>query len=236
MPPSAYDSWATGRADRRFSEWLREGAEPTWSQAVNHRFTRELGDGALADAVMRRYLVQDYAFLDSFVRLTASAIVKAPSLADRVPLGRFLGAVTGEENTYFQRAFDALGVSAEERARPMLRGPTQAFHDLMAEAVAAPGYVETLTPLVVFEWLYNAWASALADRRPERFYPERFYHREWIVLHANPAFDAFVAWLRAQLDRDGPALAPDRQDRVAAAFRHTVALEKAFFDDAYAAQ
>ena len=229
MPPSDYESWAPGRADGRYSEWLRESAEPAWSEAVNHRFTRELADGTLADAVMRRYLVQDYAFLDLFVRLTASAIVKAPSLADRVPLGRFLGAVTGEENTYFQRAFDALGVPAEDRARPVLRGPTQGFHELMADAIAAPGYLETLAPLVVFEWLYNAWAGALADRRPERF-----YHREWIVLHANPAFDSFVAWLRAQLDRDGPTLAPARQEHIAAAFRRAVALEKAFFDDAYA--
>jgi thiaminase/transcriptional activator TenA len=231
MPPSAYDTWATGRADGRFSEWLREGAEAAWSEAVNHRFTRELAEGALADAVMRRYLVQDYSFLDSFVRLTASAIVKAPSLADRLPLGRFLGAVTDEENTYFQRAFDALGVPAEDRARPVLRGPTQAFHKLMTEAIADTGYLKTLTPLVVFEWLYNAWATAVADRRPEKF-----YHREWIALHANPAFNSFVAWLRAQLDRDGPTLAAERQDRIVAVFRRTVALEKAFFDDAYAAE
>jgi thiaminase/transcriptional activator TenA len=229
--PAPYDTWATGRADGRFSEWLREEAEPTWSDAVNHQFTRELADGTLADRVMRRYLVQDYSFLDSFVRLVGSAIVKAPSLADRVPLGRFLGAVTDEENTYFQRAFDALDVPAEDRARPVLRGPTQAFHELMTEAIADPEYPATLAPLVVFEWLYNAWATAVADRRPERF-----YHREWISLHTNPAFDSFVAWLRAQLDRDGPTLVPERQDRIVAVFHRTVALEKAFFDDAYAAE
>ena len=60
------------------------------------------------------------------------------------------------------------------------------------------------------------------------------YHREWIAIHANPAFDAFVAWLRGQLDRDGPRLSPDRQDRIAAVFRATVELEKAFFDDTFA--
>jgi thiaminase (transcriptional activator TenA) len=231
MPPSAYDTWAMDRADGEFSEWLREEAEPLWSEAVDHRFTRELADGTLSDAVMRRYLVQDYSFLDSFVRLLGSAIVKAPSLVDRIPLGRFLGAVTGEENTYFQRAFEALGIPAEDRERPVLRGPTQAFHEVMADAIADTGYLETLTPLAVFEWLYNAWATALADRRPERF-----YHREWIALHANPAFDSFVAWLRAQLDRDGPTLVPERQDRIVAVFHRTVALEKAFFDDAYAVE
>ncbi len=230
MPPSAYETWATNRADRRFSEWLRESAEPTWSEAVNHRFTRELADGSLVDEVMRRYLVQDYSFLDSFVRLVASAIVKAPSMAERVPLGRFLGAVTGEENTFFQRAFDALDVPAEIRVRPVLRAPTLAFHELMAEAIADRGYVETLTPLVVFEWLYNTWATAIGARQPERF-----YHREWITLHANPTFESFVATLRAQLDRDGPSLDPERQDRVLAIFRRAVVLEKDFFEDAYAA-
>src|SRR6266511_3798966 len=110
MSHSSYDAWAAGQADARFTEWLREQGEPTWTEATGHRFTQELADGTLADAVMRRYLVQDYSFLDSFVRLVASAIVKAPSLADRIPLGRFLGDVSSEENSYFHRAFDALSV------------------------------------------------------------------------------------------------------------------------------
>jgi thiaminase/transcriptional activator TenA len=228
MSHSSYDAWAAGQADARFTEWLREQGGPTWTEATGHRFTQELADGTLADAVMRRYLVQDYSFLNSFVRLVASAIIKAPSLADRVPLGRFLGAVTGEENTYFHRAFDALSVPEVDRTRPTLRAPTRAFHALMADSIAAEGYEETLAPLVVFEWLYNSWATAVADRQPEAF-----FHKEWITIHANQHFDAFVAWLRSQLDRNGPRLSPDRQQYIAEVFRRTVQLEKAFFDDAY---
>jgi thiaminase (transcriptional activator TenA) len=228
MSHSSYDAWAAGQADARFTEWLRERAEPTWTEATGHQFTQELADGTLADAVMRRYLVQDYSFLDSFVRLVASAIIKAPSLADRVPLGRFLGALTGEENTYFHRAFDALSVPEVDRTRPTLRAPTRAFHALMADAIAAEGYEETLAPLVVFEWLYNAWATAVADRQPKTF-----FHKEWIAIHANQQFDAFVAWLRDQLNREGPRLSPDRQEHIAEVFCRTVQLEKAFFDDAY---
>lgn len=229
MPQSSYNAWAAKQADGRFTTWLREGSEPTWSNAVTHRFTRELAEGSLSDTVMRRYLVQDYSFLDSFVMLVASAIVKAPSLADRVPLGRFLGTVTSEENTYFHRAFDALGVSEDDRTRPVLREPTRGFHKLMAEAIGETGYEETLAPLVVFEWLYNTWAKPVEDRQPETF-----YHWEWIVIHANPEFDTFVAWLRGQLDRGGPNLTPHRQNYVAAVFRSSVELEKGFFDDAYA--
>jgi thiaminase (transcriptional activator TenA) len=178
---------------------------------------------------MRRYLVQDYSFLDSFIRLVASAIVKAPSLADRIPLGRFLGAVSGEENTYFRRAFDALSVPEVDRTRPTLHLTTRAFHEVMADAIIADGYEETLAPLVVFEWLYNAWATAVADRQPGTF-----LHREWITMHANQQFNAFVAWLRDQLDRGGPKLPLDRQEHIAEVFCRTVQLEKEFFDDAYA--
>jgi thiaminase/transcriptional activator TenA len=225
---TSYRAWAADRDEARFTDWLRAGAEPTWSRAVDHRFTRELAAGNLADDVMRGYLVQDYVFLDSFVRLVASAVVKAPSLADRLPLGRFLGVVTSEENTYFQRAFGALGVGAGERSGPTLRPPTRGFLDVMADAVAAEDYATTITPLVVFEWLYLAWASTVSDRLPDGF-----VHREWITIHANPAFAAFVEWLRGQLDRHGPTLPDAQQDRLAGVFRHTVELELQFFDDAY---
>jgi thiaminase/transcriptional activator TenA len=81
---------------------------------------------------------------------------------------------------------------------------------------------------VVFESLHNAWETAVADRQPGTFLP-----REWITIHAKQQFEAFVAWLRGQLDRDGPRLSPDRQEHIAEVFSRTVQLEKAFFDDAY---
>ena len=118
---------------------------------------------------MRRYLVQDYAFLESFIILVASAIVKAPSLADRIPLDRFLGGVGGEENTYFHRAFDALSVLEAGRTSPTLRPTTRAFHEVMADAIIADRYEETLAPLVV-----SSGYTTLGRRRSLIGSPERF--------------------------------------------------------------
>ena len=42
-----------------FTDNLRAEAEPTWSDAVQHRFIRELCDGSVPDAVMGAYLVQE---------------------------------------------------------------------------------------------------------------------------------------------------------------------------------
>jgi thiaminase/transcriptional activator TenA len=69
---------------------------------------------------MRRYLIQDHRFVDTFVVLLASMIARAPTLKDRIPGCQFLGLVTGKENNYFERSLAALGIDGEaSKAAPM---------------------------------------------------------------------------------------------------------------------
>src|SRR6516165_460883 len=58
----------------RFTETLRAASEAGWSHAVQHRFVNELFPGAVPDAVMARYLIQDHRFLDSFLVLLGAAL------------------------------------------------------------------------------------------------------------------------------------------------------------------
>ena len=107
----------------RFTEVLRRASEPTWSQAVQHRFVTELFAGTIPDRVMAGYLIQDHRFLDSFLTLLGAAIVTADSFKARLCFGRFVGMVSGDENTYFLRAFEALDIS--ENSAPKYRTPSR---------------------------------------------------------------------------------------------------------------
>ena len=100
----------------RFTETLRTASEPGWSHAVQHQFVQQLIIGAVPDAVMARYLIQDHRFLDSFLVLLGAALASADTFAARLRFGRFIGMVSAEENTYFLRAFEALGVTEARRA------------------------------------------------------------------------------------------------------------------------
>ncbi len=93
---------------------------------------------------------------------------------------------------------------------------------------AREGYPEILAVLLSAEWTYLSWAMADRDAAPERF-----YLAEWIALHSLPEFEAFVNWLRGEIDRHGPALPPERQERLAELFTEIAELEVAFFDKAY---
>src|SRR3981081_461103 len=93
----------------RFTEILRAASEPAWSDAVRHRFGNELFRGAVPDAGMARYLIQDHRFLDSFLTLLGATLASADTFEARVRFGRFIGMMAGEGNTFFLRRFRALG-------------------------------------------------------------------------------------------------------------------------------
>lgn len=210
----------------RFTDTLRRAAEPDWTAAVTHPFVVQLCDGTVPDDAMRRYLVQDHRFLDAFLSLLGGAMLNADTAAARLRFGRFVGMVSTEENTYFLRAFDALGVTEADRERIPDAAPTAGFKAIMREAGASGSYAACLSVLNVAEWLYLEWAS-----RAPLPHPESFVHAEWITLHDNPDFRDFVAFLRAELDRVGP----EHGDLCHDFFRRAVALERQFFDAALAA-
>ncbi|MGY5765846.1 TenA family protein [Brachybacterium sp. DNPG3] len=248
---TAVPAKTTVTATTAFTARLREEASPAWDLAVGHRFVRELHVGTVPDDVMAGYLVQDHRFLDSFLMLIGAAIATADTPAARLRLAQFAGDVAGEENTYFLRSFDALGIDEDRRASIPDAPATAGFLALFREAAASGDYAVALAVLLVTEWLYNDWAAAAP--RP---LPADFVHAEWIVLHDNPGFEEFVGFLRAELDRVGASLeaadgaassaaegeaggasdgafAGVRLAAVREAFARTVSLELEFFDAAY---
>jgi thiaminase/transcriptional activator TenA len=223
-----FEGYAAAHADARFTEWLRERSEPEWIEATTHRFTRELGSGTLDDEVFRRYLTQDYAFVETLVGAFGHAVGEAPTMDAKSRLVDFLAVLTDDENDYFERSFRALGVSEAEYRDPALTPTTRAFEDLLERGAREGGYAETLAVLVPAEWIYLEWASAVAEEPPPQF-----YFAEWIDLHADDAFESFVYWLRGELDREGKAASTRRRRRLGRLFRRTVELEVAFFESAY---
>ncbi|MEF9947254.1 MAG: TenA family protein [Comamonas sp.] len=214
-----------------FAEQLRQSCIEDWKACVQHRFVHEIFDGSLDDAVLRKYLVQDYQFINRFVALLGAAIASADVFAPRVVLSQFAGMVTSDENTYFLRSFDMLGVPEDQRLTPELTAPTKAFQQLMHEAAQSLNYANCMAVLAVAEGIYLDWADQPAKKHLPM--PVRFEHSEWIVLHANDFFRGFVGWLRSELDRVGPTLDAQQKAETTSYFQRAVKLERRFFDHVY---
>lgn len=213
------------------TEHLRASCRADWDAATDHVFCRELAAGTLPRDKMAWYLAQDYQFVDQFMRLLATAVAHAPTLADAVPGAQFLAVITGPENTYFLRSFEALEMTEAERAAPPA-APTRWFQGLMQQARESGRYEQMLAVLVVAEWSYLSWGERYVGY--DRNLP--FWFAEWIDLHSGDGFEGVVRYLRGQLDRVWGDLTPAQQAATAELFVQAVACEKAFFDAAYAAE
>lgn len=218
-----------------FSADLRAATTTTWEAATGHRFVEEIWRGEVPTPVLTTYLVQDNQFLDAFVALMGATVAAADRAEPRIVHARQLGMVAGPENDFFARSLDALDVPSADRTTPELLAPTRGFLDLMNAARRSADYATCLTPLLVAEWLYLDCFDARsgADTRAGVNLPDEPIQREWIELHAGPAFERWVTFLRAEFDRVTATLDDAAHAGVTAGFTRAVDLELAFFDAAY---
>ena len=206
---------------------LRESAAQDWDAAVDHRFVQELFAGTVEDEVLRGYLVQDYQFFDTFLSMLGGCVAHADQVPAKLRFARQLGMLAADEDGYFQRTFDELGVPKSDRTDPELTDTTAAFRQAMSEATASQSYPHLLVLLVIAEWLYLDWGER------EVKMPRRYVHTEWIELHRGQDFRAWVQFLVDELERVFPQ-DPAAQDRLTQVWCHVVGLELSFFEVAYA--
>lgn len=207
------------------SATLRQHYATTWDAAVGHRFVEEIWAGTADRRALAHYLVQDFQFCDTFLALMGAAVATCDDAEARVTHARQLGLIAGDENSYFHRAFDRLGVPVRDRSAPTRTPATTTFIELMDDARRSGEYPSILAVLLVAEWLYLDWAT-----RPGTPRPGNPLARGWIELHSGPAFEKWVRFLRTEFDRVGESLDDDGRDRVAALFGRAVECELAFFD------
>jgi thiaminase len=112
---------------------------------------------------MARYLIQDHRFLDCFLTLLGAVLASADTFEAKLRFARFIGMVSGEENTYFLRAFEALGVTDDRRAADPDMQPTAGFKSIMREAAETRSYAVTLSVLVVADWTLSAFPGRYAS-------------------------------------------------------------------------
>ncbi len=151
-----------------FTELLREENIDSWRAATTHRFVRELANDTISDDVFRRYLVQDFSFVETLVDLAAYAVAKATTMAAKRKLSTFLRTITNDETNYFQRALNAVGAPGAFHTPPPLNDVTDAFRTMMLDTASNGSYAEILSILVPAEWIYLTWATAARDAGKRR--------------------------------------------------------------------
>lgn len=246
----------------RFTEQLKQAAGDQWNRVINHKFCTELASNTIDRNVLKKYLIQDHRFLDAFVVLLGSIVAHARSLEDRIPACQFLALVTSTENTYFERCFEKLGCTAEERARIPDAACTAGFCNLMREVALQGSLAEMLSVICVcvsdgetdtdticsvmcHNIIFSYQSCALeihpqewsylswADLVKHNTVRDDFVTYEWVDLHSGKDFEELVEYLRGLLDKEGKLINDAERDACKKRFLQAVQLEEDFFNMPY---
>ena len=164
----------------RLSEELRREAEGVWRRIINHPFVVELYEGRLPLEKFKYYVVQDYNYLVTMMRVFSIIASKAdPDVAARALEIAWADATVEMEN--YKQLLARLGLRLEDvlRAEP---APTNVGYMSYMVATASLGApLEGLVVTLPCFWTYQVIAEAHAGK-----------------LEGNPV-DLYVDWARVYL-------------------------------------
>jgi thiaminase/transcriptional activator TenA len=225
-----------------FTEELTEKNKSAWDLATSHNLTAEWCEGKLPLEKLWVYLNQDLKFFSLCFRLMARAISLNEDDSSNIVLGKQLGFISNDENTYFQDCIKQV----EEKLineRRIDRAKAKAFKDVELPSVSSylkfmecsnsgvdVTYAEVITILFVMEQIYLEWANKGLESKTAGLH---WWYNEWIALHSGEAFEKWCQFLRGEVERVMTKTTQQQRAKVEAVFEKTVELEAKFFDDCY---
>lgn len=171
---------------RAFDSDLVRRAGERWKRATQSPFLEGVRDGSLPEQAFGRWLVQDYHFVNAFMRFVAILLSRSERDCQALLVQGI--AALDDELGWFERHAAARGLELDSPLLP----PCRRYNDFMLRIVHEESVASLYAVLYGIEVSYYAGWSSLA--------PEGSY-REFIERWSNPDFGDYVVGLRDLADR-----------------------------------
>ncbi|MFC8302547.1 bifunctional hydroxymethylpyrimidine kinase/phosphomethylpyrimidine kinase [Specibacter sp. NPDC057265] len=203
-----------------FSGWLWQQCKDMRAAIFNLDFIKELAAGTLARGHFDYYLAQDALYLGSYSRVLSQASVLAPTLAEQRFWAHSAQQCLEEELALHDGWLDA--------APPAPPGPvTRRYAEHLQSTAFEGGYGEVVAAVLPCFWIYADVGTALhADY--EKF-PGNHPYGAWIESYAATDFVHATHRAIQIMDAAARGASAAQRERMATAFRRSVALELEFF-------
>lgn len=221
-----------------FVEELHEKYSAKFHEVVSHPFTTELCQGTLPDYKLYTYLVQDLKFFQDSLKVLGTTLAYCDDPVASIVIGKQVGFLAHDENTYFQTCLKQLETDSleelREHAPSMLAKPSptlpqvQKYLGVLRElAFNCTEYAKIITYMYVMEKSYLGWVQYNEPTMGRLEYK----HQEWVDLHNGPAFCKWVDFLASEVNR--VAADASARELMREAFQCAVQLEIDFFEACY---
>ena len=197
-----------------FTDELLDRARPVWEAQLEHPFVRGIGDGTLAPERFRRWVVQDYLYLEDFARVFAWAAAKAERLEAMGWFASVLDLILNTEMELHREYAGRFDLSPAELEQAAMWPTTRAYTDFLVRTAADGDMARLLAALLPCAWGYAWIAERLAEGEP----PADDRYADWIAQYTSDDFREAAAWLRAETEHAADGRTEEERKRLSDVF------------------
>ncbi len=214
----------------RFSQMLREEADPIFEAIFNHPFVTGIAKGELKREQLTHYVKQDFQYLSAFARIYGLALSKCRDRKDIEMFYQQIGFVLNAETHPHNNFCRIANVRYEDLQKYQLLPTAHHYIDHMLTVAHGGTLGEILAVLLPCPWTY--WEIGLKlneEIKPDESHP--FY--DWITFYADERIGDVTKQFCTRLDGWAQTAGHEEKNRMKSHFIISCQLEYAFWDMAY---
>lgn len=216
------------------SEMLYQHVQDLWREAADKPFVKEMAKGSLDPDRFHYYMIQDYMYLQDYIKL----LEKAQEYTKNPELISFLDSVIVETKGEAGRVHEKYFVSHAgdlSRHQHILSSVYDKKEPILTEYVAymnrqlnKEGLLAGLTALLQCSWVYAYIGQTCMERYAKDIMTSPY--RDWFSAYTCQDYlDANQAWIRA-VDKLAIAISPEASDKLCRIFANCAGYENRFWD------
>ena len=182
----------------RTPERLLAAAVEIWQAYNEHPFVLGIQNGTLPEEKFRFYIIQDYLYLEDFVKTLAVGVAKAKNLKTINLFAKYISVINGEldvHNGYLTK----LGVTQEEIASTPRALDNLSYTSYMLRVAYEEGEAEILAAILSCACSYEIIAKNIVKNNPSSINDE--FYGDWIQEYISDDYAEENVILLKELNR-----------------------------------
>ena len=199
-----------------------------WPEYNNHPFVKGIETGTLDPEKFRRYIIQDYHYLNEYSKVFALGVAKAKSLETMRLFSGVIEAIANVEMNIHKGYMGRLGVTQEELDSTKRELPNLSYTSYMLRVAYEEGEPEILAAILSCALSYEDIAKKIVQNNPGSVNHELY--GTWIKTYSGEEYCGLNDVLVSYLERSAKDYGVEQLNHLAEIFRECSLYEMGFWD------
>lgn len=165
------------------TERLLNATSDIWTRYNEHPFVLGIENGTLNKDKFRYYIIQDFIYLQDYLRTFAIGIAKAKTIEARDIFSGYISLLTGSEMSIHKGYMGVFNVSEEEYKATPTALDNLSYTSYMIRVAYDEGEAEILAAVLSCAYSYEIIAKKMIERNPKT--TEDSFYGDWINGYAS---------------------------------------------------